>query len=293
MDKCPHNGVEHAGYGEEDGQKIESHGKAQIPLDGGHHTPGEGKQVRQLPDFIVNERDIRSIDRNVAAHPAHRDADHGFFQRRGIVDAVTDHADGTACALAGVDEGQLVLGQAARMHLVNRKLAGDVLCGKPVVSCEQDGLYADLAECADGSRAVRAQGVRKDDIAGVCPADRHVDYRTAPVQEILGLVLRGGNALLLEEFAVSREHRLSGHDCRNAPSRQHLEPFGRRQGCSVALRIPFDNRLAEWVLGKLLGGGRRDKEGFFGTGGIGSPDGDNLGGTVGQGTGLVKGDFFT
>ena len=68
-----------------------------------------------------------------------------FLQGGGIVDAVADHAHRLAVLLAGVDVSQLILRQAAPLHLWDAQLAGDVLGGVGVVPGEEDGLHPPAA----------------------------------------------------------------------------------------------------------------------------------------------------
>ena len=67
--------------------------KRQIALDGDHHPLGQPQQVGQLPDVVIDQRDVRGVHGDVAAHAAHGDAHIRLFQGGRIVDAVSDHAD--------------------------------------------------------------------------------------------------------------------------------------------------------------------------------------------------------
>ena len=68
--------------------------------------------MRQFLDLVIDERDIRGVHGDVAAHAAHGDANVGGLERGRVVYAVADHADLFAHGLIGADVGELVLGQA-------------------------------------------------------------------------------------------------------------------------------------------------------------------------------------
>ena len=75
MDQRTDNRVQCVGDGEHDGDEVEHERECYIELDGAHHALGERDEVRQLRDFVVDERDIRGVHGDVAAHAAHCDAD--------------------------------------------------------------------------------------------------------------------------------------------------------------------------------------------------------------------------
>ena len=70
MDQRTDNRVQCAGDGEHDGDEVERERECYIELDGAHHALGERDEVRQLLDFVVDERDVRGVRGNVAAHAA-------------------------------------------------------------------------------------------------------------------------------------------------------------------------------------------------------------------------------
>lgn len=67
MDQRTDNRVQCVGDGEHDGDEVEHERECYIELDGAHHALGERDEVRQLRDFVVDERDIRSVHGDVAA----------------------------------------------------------------------------------------------------------------------------------------------------------------------------------------------------------------------------------
>ena len=62
MDQGPHHRVQGADDGQDDGQEVQAHGEDQVALDGGHHPPGQGQQVGQLP----TQEQMAALARDVA-----------------------------------------------------------------------------------------------------------------------------------------------------------------------------------------------------------------------------------
>lgn len=69
--------------------------------------------MRQLPDLVIDQRNIRRVHGNVAADTAHGDAHVRFFERGRVVDPVADHTDRHGFALIRVDAVQLILRQGS------------------------------------------------------------------------------------------------------------------------------------------------------------------------------------
>ena len=107
MDQRTDNRVQCAGDGEHDGDEVERERECYIELDGAHHALGERDEVRQFLDLVIDERDIRGVHGDVAAHAAHCDADIGGLERGRVVHAVADHADLIARSLIGADVDEL------------------------------------------------------------------------------------------------------------------------------------------------------------------------------------------
>ena len=105
------DGIQRPDDGQRDGDEVERHGEGHVELDGGHHPPGEGHEMRQLLHLIVHQRDIRGVHGDITAHAAHGDADVRLFECRRIVHAVADHADRHALRLIVPDGVQLILRQ--------------------------------------------------------------------------------------------------------------------------------------------------------------------------------------
>lgn len=93
MDQRADDGIQRPDDGQRDGDEVERHGEDHVELDGGHHPPGEGHEMRQLLHLIVHQRDIRGVHGDIAAHAAHGDADVRLFECRRIVHAVAGQQD--------------------------------------------------------------------------------------------------------------------------------------------------------------------------------------------------------
>ena len=99
--------------------------------------------MRQLPDLVVNQRDIRRLHGNVTADAAHRDADPRRFQGGRVIDAVSDHTHGLAFLLVFSDAAQLIFRQTAGAHLLNAEPGCNGLRRVLVVARQQNGPHAE------------------------------------------------------------------------------------------------------------------------------------------------------
>jgi hypothetical protein len=99
MDQRTDNRVQCVGDGEHDGDEVEHERECYIELDGAHHALGERDEVRQLRDFVVDERDIRGVHGDVAAHAAHCDADLDGLGGDGRFLSAQDDARGLRCQM--------------------------------------------------------------------------------------------------------------------------------------------------------------------------------------------------
>ena len=117
--------------------EIQDEGKGQIQVNRPHHFFGKGHKMRQLPNFIVDQYNIRCIHRDVTAHTTHRDADIRHLQRRCIVDAVPDHRDRLSTLLISRNPVQLILRQAVCMDGTDSRLPRDVHRRRIVISGQQ------------------------------------------------------------------------------------------------------------------------------------------------------------
>ena len=80
-----HDGGEHAGDGQRDGEEIERHGEGEVQLDGAHHAVRKRQQMRKFLHLVVHERDVGGVYGDVAAHAAYSDAYVGALERGRVV----------------------------------------------------------------------------------------------------------------------------------------------------------------------------------------------------------------
>ena len=143
MRQRAHDGGEHAGDGQRDGEEIERHGEGEVQLDGAHHAVRKRQQMRKFLHLVVHERDVGGVYGDVAAHAAHSDAYVGALERGRVVYAVADHADGQAALLIGFDAAELILWQPARAHFFNAEFRRDGVRGVGRVACQQHGRHVE------------------------------------------------------------------------------------------------------------------------------------------------------
>ncbi len=136
--------------------RVDGDRHAVVLPDRAHGVAGELAQVEQAGEVVVaREGDLGGLERHVGAPDAHRDADVGQRQGRGVVGAVAHHRDGVALLLQAPDDVLLVL----RHHL-----------GAPLVDAELGGhrrrdLRMVAGEHHDAPHPVGPQGL--DDVAGL------------------------------------------------------------------------------------------------------------------------------
>ena len=88
--------------------------------------------------IVVGQRDVGGLDGHVGTGQAHRDPDIGGGQRRGVVDAVADHADDVTLALQPAHHLELVLWHHLGAPLLDAELVGDHLGDIGMISGEHD-----------------------------------------------------------------------------------------------------------------------------------------------------------
>ena len=293
MHQCADNRVEDARDRQHDGNKVERHGKGQVALDDPHHVPRQPQQVRQLVNFVIDQRNVRGIDRDVAAHAAHRDTHIRLFECGCVVDAVTDHAHLRPVLLGCVDVIQFVLGQALCPHLVQPQCGRDMRSGIFVVTRQQHRLHARLLHLRDGIRRVRAQRVGQRDQTGKRAVHRQPDHRAALVQILRRTCLRlcaARNMVFLHHLRIARQDGFARHHSLYAAAGQHAEILRRQQVAALRAETAHD-RFAQRVLRALLSGCRPGVQRLFLRILRQTAHRNHLRRAEGQGAGLVKGDF--
>ena len=114
----PEPGVEDAGRDRHARGVVDEREKQVLP-DVRHRPLRQPARADDAGEVALHERDAGAFHRDVGAG-AHRDADVGPRQRRGVVDAVAGHRDAPALALERRDVRGLLLRQHAGMDVVDR-----------------------------------------------------------------------------------------------------------------------------------------------------------------------------
>ncbi len=200
------------------GQKIQPHGEGEIQFDRLHHLFGQGKQMGQLLNLVIHQSNIRSVYGNVTAYAAHGNAHIGLFQRRRVIDPVTDHADIVSKFLEGSDLVELVFGQAVCVDLADAQLFSNDIGRVLVIPRQKDRLNAKGMNPSDHLGAFLTNGIRQDDITRQSIINGKV-YHRAAIQEILSRCggKCAGNGHVFQQLQISGSHRFAvydgGHTC--------------------------------------------------------------------------------
>ena len=295
MDQRTDNRVQCAGDGEHDGDEVERERECYIELDGAHHALGERDEVRQFLDLVIDERDIRGVHGDVAAHAAHGDANVGGLERGRVVYAVADHADLFAHGLIGADVGELVLGQAVCVYLTDVELRGDGRGGILMVAREQHRLDLKRGETVDHVCTLLANRVGQGEEA--CEHAVHSGVGDgAALRELgvrrLGGLFGNGDVMFGEKLRVARKDDFFVNAGGDAAPGHHLEVFALFKRLARLLLTVAGDGLAERVLGIALRRGAEAVELVIGEGGQCAVHQDDPRRAVGQRTGFVKGDLI-
>ena len=270
MDQRTDNRVQCAGDGEHDGDEVERERECYIELDGAHHALGERDEVRQFLDLVIDERDIRGVHGDVAAHAAHGDANVGGLERGRVVYAVADHADLIARGLIGADVGELVLGQAVCVYLTDVELRGDGRGGILMVAREQHRLDLKRGETVDHVCTLLANRVGQGEEA--CEHAVHSGVGDgAALRELgvrrLGGLFGNGDVMFGEKLRVARKDDFFVNAGGDAAPGHHLEVFALFKRLARLLLAAVGDGLAERVLRIALRRGAEAVELVIGEGG--------------------------
>ena len=108
-------------------------------------APGDGwcDRIGNGPQVAGDDREVRRLDRHVGSG-ANGDAEVGPCERRGVVDAVTDHGDDVSLRLEALDLCVLVVGHDLGEHPVDADGRTHGPGRAFVVACEQCHLEAEV-----------------------------------------------------------------------------------------------------------------------------------------------------
>lgn len=104
-------------------------------------APGELDRLGQHAQVVAHQRHRGRLEGDTRAGRAHRDADVGLRERRGVVHAVPHHRDDATGRLQPGDVLELVVGQepAVRVSLVDAELGGDPAHAHRLVAAQEHG----------------------------------------------------------------------------------------------------------------------------------------------------------
>ena len=88
----------------------------------------------QFLDLVIYQGNVSGIHGNIGTDATHCDTYISFLQCRSVVDAVTDHANGSSSGLICFDVIQLIFRQAVGVNLIDTKLCADGCCCVLVVT---------------------------------------------------------------------------------------------------------------------------------------------------------------
>src|SRR5262249_8103030 len=138
------HGIEHAG-GEGNADRVVRQGEEEVLPNVSHGRPRQVNCGDDAGERAGDQGDVGCFDSDVRAGPNGQPEVSGG-DRRGVVDAVTDHADPAAFALQAADLVGLVLRQDFGDHSANAGLSGDGGCGAGIVAGEHDDVYAETVQ---------------------------------------------------------------------------------------------------------------------------------------------------
>ena len=98
---------------------LQADGDGHVGLDDRHRAVSQTKGERHAGEFVGHQRHVGRLERGMAARHPHGNTEVGGCERRRVVDAVSDHRDGTVALPQVLDGAHLVLGQQVGADLVD------------------------------------------------------------------------------------------------------------------------------------------------------------------------------
>ena len=176
---------------------------------------------------------------------------YAFFERRGVIDTIADHAHLLSLRLRCIDVVQLILGQAGGTHFGDAELGRNMAGRICMVAREQHGLHACAPDLCDRVRRIRPQGVGQGDQPGECAVRCQPDHGAAFLQipvRARSSLLADRNVFFLQKRRITRKDGPAVHHaCTPRPGSMRKPsdggasppPFSRKQrttalpsGCS-------------------------------------------------------------
>lgn len=175
MYQCPDNRIKYSCNCQNNGNKVQCHRECKVQTDRRHHPFGKPEKMREFPYIIVYQSDVCRVYGNIASNLAHGDAHAGFFQRRRIVDAVSDHTDGLILLFIRINPDQFVFGQAVCVHFTDMELSGDMSGSIFMVSRQKDRSHTAGFYSIYRIRSILTQCIRESNKAGASVVHCKVD----------------------------------------------------------------------------------------------------------------------
>ena len=272
--------------------RVEGQHKAVVGADTALQGVGDGLEDDQLLEAVGLDGHICDLAGD-GSTGVDGDADVSGREGGGVVDAVADHHDGVALALGPLDESSLVLGQDFGEELVHTHLLCDGGGGALAVTGHHDGVGdAEAAQSAQHAGSFRTQRVGDADDAGQTARSGQIEVRVLRLKviELLALVLGDGAVLVLKDEVVAADDDPLTADAAGDAVGHDILYFGVHLfvGDAALFGLPDDgvgHRVGEVL---LEAGGQLQNFALAATGE--GDDLDHLGGSAGQGAGLVEDD---
>ena len=231
--RSPMNGYKHA-HGYRDAERVVAEGADQILAHVAHRRSADLDRRHNAHQAALDQRDVACLDGDVGAG-ADGESDIGLRQRRCIVDAVADHADGLAFELQLLHLVRLVVGQHFGKHAIDADLARDGAARALVVAGQHDDFDAEALQHRNGRFRVGLHGVGDRHEPGGLAVDRDIHRRLAFVGETLPLCLQrfDRDAAIAHELGVAEQHVVAV----DPPA--HAKPGDRRKALGINQRQAF------------------------------------------------------
>src|SRR5699024_11544588 len=96
---------------------------------------------------------------------AHGDADEGTFERRSVIDTVSDHADLLILCLTPVDKGKFVFRKAVGADFINLEFTGNIPGCIFMISGQQHRGNTGFFDSLNDGGSIFSQGIRESEEA--------------------------------------------------------------------------------------------------------------------------------
>ena len=244
--------------------------------------------------FIIHQCNIRRIHGDIASHAAHGDAHICLFQRRRVVDAVSDHTHSLIFLLIRLYLLQLILRKTVGMYLLDLKLSGNGPGRIFMIPRQKHRLHILLFQTPDHVRALFPQRIGKSHVTGQGAVHRQINQRASLLLILLCFLfhlIRDTDLMLLHHPVISSQDPFPLRQTGYPPARNHPKLLTVLRVFPGFLFITAHHRFPQRMLGQML---RRRAEAvqlFLRVPGICASHRGHLGHPVGQRSRFVKGNL--